>query len=131
MKTTDYGFIGVGRMGAHMARRLLKAGFSLTVFDTSKAATDELAKDGAQVAASALDVANATEAAFLSLPTPDIVQRVCAGLGGATKLKILADCSTTGPAVARIVHDLHGWRPWALGWATFALYQVVLYVFVR
>ena len=35
------------------------------------------------------------------------------------------------PAVARIVHDLHGWRPWALGWATFALYQVVRYVFVR
>ena len=44
MKTTDYGFIGVGRMGAHMARRLLKAGISLTVYDTSKEATDELAK---------------------------------------------------------------------------------------
>ncbi len=44
MKTTDYGFIGVGRMGAHMARRLLKAGISLTVYDTSKEATDDLAK---------------------------------------------------------------------------------------
>ena len=39
VKTTDYGFIGVGRMGAHMARRLLKAGISLTVYDTSKEAT--------------------------------------------------------------------------------------------
>ncbi len=46
VKRTDYGFIGVGRMGAHMARRLLNAGFSLTVFDTSKEATDELAKIG-------------------------------------------------------------------------------------
>lgn len=102
MKTTDYGFIGVGRMGAHMARRLLKAGHSLTVFDTSKEACDELAKNGAQVAASALDVANNTEVAFLSLPTPDIVQKVCSGLTAATKVKIVVDCSTTGPGGARV-----------------------------
>ena len=102
MKTTDYGFIGVGRMGGHMARRLLAAGHSLTVFDTSKEAMDELAKNGAQVASSALDVANATEIAFLSLPTPDVVQKVCSGLTGAKKAKIIADCSTTGPKVARI-----------------------------
>ncbi len=102
MKTTDYGFIGVGRMGGHMARRLLAAGHSLTVFDTSKEAMDELAKNGAQVASSALEVANATEIAFLSLPTPDVVQKVCSGLTGAKKAKIIADCSTTGPKVARI-----------------------------
>jgi len=102
VKTTDYGFIGVGRMGGHMARRLLAAGHSLTVFDTSKEAMDELAKSGAQVAGSALEVANATEVAFLSLPTPDVVQKVCSGLTGAKKAKIIADCSTTGPKVARI-----------------------------
>src|SRR6187200_1127212 len=104
VKTTDYGFIGVGRMGAHMARRLLKAGISLTVYDTSKEATADLAKDGAQIAGSALDVANNTEIAFLSLPTPDIVQKVCAGLTEAKKLKVVVDCSTTGPGVARIAH---------------------------
>jgi 3-hydroxyisobutyrate dehydrogenase-like beta-hydroxyacid dehydrogenase len=104
VKTTEYGFIGVGRMGAHMARRLLKAGIGLTVYDTSKEATDELAKSGAQVASSALDVANNTEVAFLSLPTPDIVQKVCAGLTGAKKTKVVVDCSTTGPGVARIAH---------------------------
>jgi 3-hydroxyisobutyrate dehydrogenase-like beta-hydroxyacid dehydrogenase len=104
VKTTDYGFIGVGRMGAHMARRLLKAGISLTVYDTSKDACAGLEKDGAQVASSALDVASSTEVAFLSLPTPDIVQKVCAGLAGAKKLKVVADCSTTGPGAARIAH---------------------------
>jgi 3-hydroxyisobutyrate dehydrogenase-like beta-hydroxyacid dehydrogenase len=102
VKDTDYGFIGVGRMGAHMARRLLNAGLSLTVFDTSKEAMDELAKSGAQTAGSALEVANATRTAFLSLPTPDIVQKVCSGLTAAKKLKVVADCSTTGPKVARI-----------------------------
>jgi 3-hydroxyisobutyrate dehydrogenase-like beta-hydroxyacid dehydrogenase len=90
-------------MGAHMARRLLKAGIGLTVYDTSKDACAELAKDGAQVAGSALDVANNTEVAFLSLPTPDIVQKVCAGLTGAKKLKIVVDCSTTGPGGARVI----------------------------
>jgi 3-hydroxyisobutyrate dehydrogenase-like beta-hydroxyacid dehydrogenase len=104
VKTTDYGFIGVGRMGGHMARRLLKAGMSLTVYDTSKEACAELAKDGAQVASSALDVADHTEVAFLSLPTPEVVQKVCTGLAGAKKLKVVADCSTTGPGVARIAH---------------------------
>ena len=102
MKRTDYGFIGVGRMGAHMARRLLNAGFSLTVFDTSKEATDELAKSGAQVASSALEAASSTDTVFLSLPTPDIVQKVCSGLTAAKGLKHVADCSTTGPKVARI-----------------------------
>jgi 3-hydroxyisobutyrate dehydrogenase-like beta-hydroxyacid dehydrogenase len=72
------------------------------VFDTSKEAMDELAKAGAQTAGSALEVANATETAFLSLPTPDIVQKVCSGLTGAKKLKVVCDTSTTGPKVARI-----------------------------
>jgi 3-hydroxyisobutyrate dehydrogenase-like beta-hydroxyacid dehydrogenase len=103
VKTTDYGFIGVGRMGAHMARRLLKAGHSLTVFDTSADALRDMEKSGAQVASSALDVANLTETAFVSLPTPDIVQRVCAGLAGAKRLKHVVDVSTTGPKVARVV----------------------------
>ena len=85
-----------------MARRLLNAGLSLTVFDTSKQAMDELAQSGAQTAGSALEVANATQTTFLSLPTPDIVQKVCSGLGAAKKLKVVADCSTTGPKVARI-----------------------------
>jgi 3-hydroxyisobutyrate dehydrogenase-like beta-hydroxyacid dehydrogenase len=102
VKNTDYGFIGVGRMGAHMARRLLKAGHSLTVFDTSADALREMEQSGAQVAPSAMEVANATETAFLSLPTPDIVQKVCAGLAGAKRLKVVADCSTTGPQVARV-----------------------------
>jgi 3-hydroxyisobutyrate dehydrogenase-like beta-hydroxyacid dehydrogenase len=68
VKQTDFGFIGVGNMGGPMARRLLAAGHSLTVFDMSKAAMDELAKAGAQTAGSALEVANATETAFPSLP---------------------------------------------------------------
>jgi 3-hydroxyisobutyrate dehydrogenase-like beta-hydroxyacid dehydrogenase len=63
---------------------------------------DEVAKSGAQTAGSALEVAGAAETVFLSLPTPDVVQKVCSLLTAAKKAKIVADCSTTGPKVARV-----------------------------
>jgi 2-hydroxy-3-oxopropionate reductase len=47
---TRIGFIGLGIMGKPMARNLLEAGFSLTVHNRSRAAVDELAADGADVA---------------------------------------------------------------------------------
>ncbi|HEY8519438.1 MAG TPA: NAD(P)-dependent oxidoreductase [Gammaproteobacteria bacterium] len=103
METTDYGFIGVGRMGGHMARRLLNAGFSLTAFDTSRAALDEIVKSGARPAATARDVANAAETVFLSLPTPDVVQKVALDLVGGGRVKHVVDLSTTGPQMARTV----------------------------
>ncbi len=43
-------FIGLGHMGAPMAENLLKAGYSLTVYDISTAATDRLRQAGASVA---------------------------------------------------------------------------------
>jgi len=106
VNATDYGFIGIGRMGAPMARRLLDAGFSLTVYDTSRAAVDALAAQGAQAASSAAEVADTTETVFLSLPTPDIVHRVALGERGVhegSRVKHVFDCSTTGPAMARTV----------------------------
>ena len=51
----DVGFIGVGRMGKAMTRNLLKAGHRVRAWDTSRAALDEIAKDGAEIAASARD----------------------------------------------------------------------------
>src|SRR5690606_33714367 len=103
VESTDYGFIGVGRMGGHMARRLLNAGYSLTVFDTSAEAVKELVASGARAAATAREVADAAETVFLSLPTPDVVQSVSVGLVGAARLKHVVDLSTTGPQVARTV----------------------------
>lgn len=100
------GFVGVGRMGGPMAGRLLDAGHTLCVFDTSAEAVKGLAARGAQIAASAADVASSADMVFLSLPTPPIVQSVCLGEGGVlagTRLKTLIDLSTTGPTVAGVV----------------------------
>src|SRR5690606_18732442 len=106
VSTTDYGFIGVGRMGANMARRLLDGGFSLTVYDASRRAVDELVAHGAQGAASAAEVADNVETLFLSLPTPDIIHAVALGQGGiieGSRVRHVFDCSTIGPEMAKTV----------------------------
>ncbi len=55
------GFIGVGRMGAPMAARLIDAGHKVTIFDTSRAATAPLVARGAVSATSARELAAAVE----------------------------------------------------------------------
>jgi phosphoglycerate dehydrogenase-like enzyme len=46
------GMIGLGRMGANMVRRLLKAGHQCVVFDMSPKAVEELVKERATGASS-------------------------------------------------------------------------------
>jgi len=48
------GMIGLGRMGANMVRRLLRAGHQCVVFDRNAEAVQALAKEGA-TASSSLD----------------------------------------------------------------------------
>jgi 6-phosphogluconate dehydrogenase len=66
------GMIGLGRMGANMVRRLLKAGHQCVVFDVSKDAVAALAKEGAIAAASLEDLVAKLDAPrniWLMLPT--------------------------------------------------------------
>jgi 3-hydroxyisobutyrate dehydrogenase-like beta-hydroxyacid dehydrogenase len=100
------GFVGVGKMGAPMAARLLDAGHSLTVFDTREAALEPLLRRGARKAASAAHAAAEVETLLVSLPTPDIVRQVAASIGAGGKLRNFVDLSTTGPRVAREVAAL-------------------------
>jgi 3-hydroxyisobutyrate dehydrogenase-like beta-hydroxyacid dehydrogenase len=89
-----------------MALRLLDAGQTLCVFDTSAAAMQPLVARGATAAASAEEVASNCEIVMMSLPTPPVVQAVSVGEGGilrGTRVKTLIDLSTTGPSVARVI----------------------------
>ena len=47
----DIGFIGLGIMGRPMARHLLKAGHKVTVYNRTASKAQELAAEGAKVAA--------------------------------------------------------------------------------
>src|SRR6202167_5505267 len=103
MAKQTIGFVGVGRMGGPMARRLLQAGFDLTIYDKSETAIAQLEALGATRAASPAAVASAAEIVIASLPTPPIVQAVTLGpngIGEGTKVKIFIDVSTTGSTVA-------------------------------
>lgn len=100
------GFIGLGKMGQPMSRRLIEAGHSLVVYDTDKAAVDALVKFGAQAASSPHDVADRVETVLASLPTPGVVLAVATGPGGViegSKLRCFVDLSTTGAGMARRV----------------------------
>jgi len=102
----EIGFIGVGRMGFHMARRLIEAGHKLTVFDTSRDAVARMEKLGAAAASSPLDVANRIETVMASLPTPDIVLKIATEVSAGTKIKRFIDLSTTGAQMAQRTAEL-------------------------
>jgi len=99
----DIGFIGLGNMGAPMARRLIEAGHKLIVYDTRNDAVAPLVALGAKLAASPADLADRVETVMASLPTPQIVAKVATGEGGVIqgkKVKRFIDLSTTGSRVA-------------------------------
>jgi 3-hydroxyisobutyrate dehydrogenase-like beta-hydroxyacid dehydrogenase len=99
----ECGFIGLGRMGGAMARRLIKAGHGVVVYDPNAAAVAALAADGAQIAASAQAVADAARIVFLSLPNPQIVAEVVLGTQGIRQgrtIEVCVDLSTSGPDTA-------------------------------
>ena len=102
------GFIGLGRMGGHMASRLLDAGHTLTVMDLSDAAVKALTDRGATRASSAKEVADACELVLASLPNPQVVQDTALGAAGAihgSKIRAFVDLSTTGTKVSALVHE--------------------------
>ena len=100
----DLGFVGVGRMGIHMAGRLLEAGYGVTVFDLNETNVARLVQRGAKRAATPAEVASASDIVLASLPTPDIVRAVALSATGVTaggKAKIFIDLSTTGPVATK------------------------------
>jgi 3-hydroxyisobutyrate dehydrogenase-like beta-hydroxyacid dehydrogenase len=105
----DIGFIGLGKMGFPMARRLVEAKHQLVVFDTRKEAIDKLVAMGAQAASSPKDVADRAETVLASLPSLQASLEVATGKGGVVegkKIKRFVDLSTVGSQMAVRIHDL-------------------------
>ena len=105
MANPTIGFIGLGIMGKPMARNLIKAGYPLVVHNRSRAAVDELSKEGAQPAANSREVAAASEIVITMLPDSPDVELVYAGengvFAGAKAGILLIDMSSISPIVAR------------------------------
>src|SRR5690606_39421336 len=70
------GYIGLGIMGRGMAANLLKAGFSLTVWNRTIARMDDLVAQGAHAGASPADVAARSDTIVVCVSdTPDVQDR--------------------------------------------------------
>jgi 3-hydroxyisobutyrate dehydrogenase-like beta-hydroxyacid dehydrogenase len=105
----DIGFIGLGKMGFPMARRLIEAGHRLAVFDQRKEAVDKLVALGAAAASSPKDVADRAETVLASLPSPQASLEVATGSGGVIegkRIKRFVDLSTVGSQMAARIYDL-------------------------
>ncbi len=76
------GFVGVGRLGRHLAASLLRAGVELVVHDRSREAARSLEDAGARWADTPAGAAEEAEAAITCLPSPAAVVEVVAGVDG-------------------------------------------------
>ncbi len=105
----EIGFIGLGKMGFPMARRLVEAGHQLIVFDQRKEAVDGLVALGAQAATSPKDAADRAENVFASLPSLQASLDVATGKDGVIegkRVKRFVDLSTIGSQMAVRIHGL-------------------------
>ena len=105
MSENHIGFIGLGIMGKPMARNLLKEGHVLKIYNRSRAAVDELIKEGAQPMTNAKEVAERSDMIITMLPNSPDVELVYGGeqgvFSGAKSGSLLIDMSSISPVVAR------------------------------
>ena len=99
------GFIGLGIMGKPMAKNLVKAGFSLVVYDVRKEPVEELVKAGASSARSSREVAEQTDVVIIMVPDSPEVKEVVLGrnglLEGVKAGSVVIDMSSINPLVSQ------------------------------
>src|SRR5216117_2926761 len=103
--TKKIGLIGLGLMGRPMGMNLLKAGYSLTVWNRTASRADELVAAGAKLAKSPQGVAGNCEFLLTMVSDPPALEEILWGPSGAMQaLKrgaVYVDSSTISPALAR------------------------------
>jgi 3-hydroxyisobutyrate dehydrogenase len=103
------GFIGLGAMGNHMAKNLIKAGYDMTVHDMNPHPVEEVVALGAKKAKSSAEVAKGVEVVITMLPADDEVKAVYLGPGGvlegAKPGTVLIDMSSIAPHTSKVVAE--------------------------
>ena len=96
------GFVGIGRMGANMARRLKDCGYTIAaVFDVHASVAQSLATELGCVAATDLKSVTALSDVIITVVTDDKAMRsiYTGGLLSRAKGKLFINCATITPAV--------------------------------
>jgi 3-hydroxyisobutyrate dehydrogenase len=101
------GVIGLGNMGAAMARNIAAAGFPLVVYDVREEAVSALEPTGASRGRSPAELTRAVDVVVTSLPGPDQVASVTLGAQGMLEAiapgAVLIETSTSRPTLIREV----------------------------
>jgi 3-hydroxyisobutyrate dehydrogenase-like beta-hydroxyacid dehydrogenase len=96
------GFLGLGIMGAPMARSLVRAGHDVSVWSHSEGKAERLAKEGATACATPAEVAKRSECVFLCVGDTKMSTEVILGpqglAAGRSGALTIVDCSTISPA---------------------------------
>ncbi|PMR75199.1 NAD(P)-dependent oxidoreductase [Billgrantia endophytica] len=99
------GFIGIGLMGGPMTRRLLGAGFEVTVWNRSREKAEALVEAGAHVASSIAELVEGVDVVMLCLANTAVVEDVVFGERGVAASgrtgQLLIDLSSSDPAATR------------------------------
>ncbi len=104
MALKKIGFVGLGVMGKSMVSNLMKAGFSLTVYNRTKSSADALVAAGATWADCPADVMRASDAVITIVGYPKDVEQVYFGekglFEGFAAGKMVIDMTTSSPILA-------------------------------
>ncbi|MBO0696669.1 MAG: NAD(P)-dependent oxidoreductase [Verrucomicrobia bacterium] len=102
MKT---GFIGLGIMGSRMAANLQKQGYSLVVFNRTRAKAEPLLGPCGTFSDSPANLADQVDILFTMLPDPDAVEQVALGPNGfldhLRSNALWVDCSSVNPSFSK------------------------------
>jgi 3-hydroxyisobutyrate dehydrogenase len=102
------GWLGAGRMGFAMAKRLLQAGAKVSVYNRTRSKAEPLVEYGATVVSTPRDLAGC-DLVFAMVSTGADLRDVVSGerglLTGALKPKLLIDCSSVSEADSVVVRD--------------------------
>ncbi len=97
-------YLGMGLMGAPMARNLLKAGYPVVVHNRTRAKAEALAREGAQVADTPAQAARRAEVVIACLFDAASVEHAVTGPGGLLEAmgegQVLIDMTTNSPPVS-------------------------------
>lgn len=103
------GFVGVGDIGAVIAKSILKAGIPLTVYDLNKEAVDRMVAEGAVAAGSCREVMEASDAVISMVRDISQTEEVVFGKDGlwdgAKEGSIIILSSTIGPDYPRRLYE--------------------------
>ena len=109
---TRLGFIGLGYMGERIARRLIAAGFPLTVYDRDHAKAAEFSGLGAVVAQDPGELDSKVDVILSSLPDDSVVEAVYLGAGNLLRSvrpgTRIIELSSISPETSRQLHQAAG-----------------------